>query len=153
MNRLFPFILLAALLAACAENTSEPKAELSETDTSCVNPSSLNPNGDSEMALIMREMTVFTEKTKELLLGKGSLLPYPAHFKGMLTANTTDSTINKAVLAGFSNDFLGKLKALYDSPAADQAKQFNLLVNSCITCHENFCHGPIKRISKMLIPG
>lgn len=112
---------------------------------------SLNPNGDSELALLMRKMASQTEFIKTTLYNKESIGAYPSDYERMLTATPTDSTLDRSLFNGLATDYLSKLKLFYSSPDTLQMKNFNVMVNSCISCHRNFCNGPLKRIKKMLI--
>ncbi|HEY4797830.1 MAG TPA: hypothetical protein VII99_02025 [Bacteroidia bacterium] len=122
-------------------------------DPGCSNgeKKSLNPNGDSELALLMRKMASQTESLKVSLYKKENIGAYPSDYEKMLTATPTDSTLNRTLFNGFATDYLSKVKIFYSSPDTLQIKNYNLMVNSCITCHRNFCNGPLKRIKKMLI--
>jgi len=108
----------------------------------------------SDLALLMREMTLFTDSTR-LRLGRGEeLLPYPAHFDRMLTATPTDGKldIDRATFDGFAHHYLGQLKGLYDAPKADRQQVFNGTVQACATCHATACPGPLVRIKKLYAP-
>ena len=41
-------------------------------------------------------------------------------------------------------------KAIFDHPV-EQKKYYNLMIGACISCHENYCSGPLRRINKMPI--
>lgn len=42
-------------------------------------------------------------------------------------------------------------KALINSEPEKQKEMYNLYINKCINCHENFCSGPLKRIRKLVL--
>ncbi|MBK8338621.1 MAG: hypothetical protein IPK99_00730 [Flavobacteriales bacterium] len=115
-------------------------------------PQGLKPA--SELALLMREMTAFTDSTR-LRSGRGEeLLPYPAHFDRMLTATPTDGKldIDRASFDAFAHHYLGQLKDLYDTPKADRQQVFNGTVQACANCHAAACPGPLVRIKKLYAP-
>jgi len=141
MNKKIFFLLLAVVIALCNFYISCKGKE----------DKPLNPNGDSELALLMRKMASHTESLKTSLYNKSGINSYPADFEKMLTATPTDSKLDRPLFTGFANGYLIKLKTFYDSPDSLQVKNYNMMVNSCINCHRNFCSGPLKRIKKMLI--
>ncbi len=111
----------------------------------------LNPNGDAELALLMRKMASHTESLRTSLHDNSGINIYPADFENILTATPTDSTLDRPLFTGFAKGYLNNLKTFYDSPDSLQVKNYNMMVNGCINCHRNFCSGPLKRIKKMLI--
>lgn len=108
----------------------------------------------SELALLMREMTAFTDSTR-LRLGRGEeLLPYPAHFDRMYTATPTDGKldIDRSTFDAFAGNYLTQLKSLYDAPGSDRDHLFNGTVQACANCHATACPGPLVRIKKLYVP-
>lgn len=145
------FLFFFPGLFSCSD-VKKNVSEKSETDSlSCRKPGSLNPNGDSELALLMRQMTVFTDSLKDKIAANTPVGNYPSRFENILHAQPTDSSLNRTVLNGFANNYLEQLRNLYQGKSTGAAG-LNSIVNSCITCHESFCQGPIKRIKKMLLP-
>ena len=108
----------------------------------------------SELALLMREMTAFTDSTRLRLGRSEDLLPYPAHFDRMHTAIPTDGKldIDRATFDAFADHYLAQLKDLYDAPKTDRQQVFNGTVQACATCHATACPGPLVRIKKLYVP-
>jgi hypothetical protein len=152
---IFLFSVLAAAVSACAPEKKDPAPsavtvqQAADSNKVCTKP--LNPNGDSELAVLMRRMTAFTDSLQKKITGGSPIGDYPKTFEHILTARPTDSAMNRAVFTGFANAYLEKLKRLYFTETSDRTVPYNNVVKSCITCHENFCQGPIKRIQKMLV--
>lgn len=141
---LFSFIILM-FLNACRQDETAGK-------THCENPDkALNPNGDSELAILMRELTAVTEQHAALLRENKALTPYPDEFYDLLIAKPTDSLIEKSVFDGHARAFLIAMKAVNNSNESNRIEMHNNLVQSCRSCHETFCRGPLKRIDKMQI--
>jgi hypothetical protein len=157
MRRLFiffSFISAGASIISCSDQKTGPEKTVpADSLKVCKKDDPINPNGSSELAILMREMTALTDSVNHRLLSGRPIGPYPEKFEAILTARPTDSTINEPVFMGFANNYLDKLKGLYANEKGDLIPPFNTLVNSCITCHENFCQGPIKRIRKMVLAG
>lgn len=126
---------------ACNGKTEQPKE----------NKPSLNPNGDSELAVVMRTMMESCKKMKSEIEGNLPLSPYPESIKTITTATPTDGMIDdRNVFNGFANFHLASLDSMYLF-SIDTKQQFNHLVKSCVDCHENYCHGPIPAIKKLYI--
>lgn len=126
---------------ACNKSQDKPKEE----------KTSLNPNGDSELAIVMRTMMESCKKMKSEIEGNLPLSPYPETIKTITTATPTDGMIDdRNVFNGFANFHLAALDSMY-LPQIDAKVQFNHLVKSCVDCHENYCHGPIPAIKKLYI--
>ncbi len=108
----------------------------------------------SELALLMREMTAFTDSTRKRLERGEGLLPYPAAFAAMRTAEPTDGKldIERTTFDAFADHYMAQLKALYDAPAAERTATFNATVQACANCHTVACPGPLVRIKKMYAP-
>jgi hypothetical protein len=113
---------------------------------------SLNPNGDSELALLMRELAAFTDSVKQDLLHNRTPRPKPENLSTILTAKKTDEHIDRSIYDPFARSYIANVEFFYDSKPEDQIENYNAMVKMCISCHENFCGGPIKRIQKLLIP-
>ena len=112
----------------------------------------VNPNGDSELAIVMRTMMESGKTMKAEIEGNRPISKYPDEIKAITTAKPTDGMIeDRNVFNGLANYYILTLDSVY-LPAADTKKQFNHMVKSCVDCHENYCHGPIPAIKKLYIP-
>ncbi len=134
--KLFALLLPCIIFFACA---NEPKK---------VEP--INPNGDSELALLMREMESHWKTAKKALEdGKTVVAP---DFSSLLHAEPTDESMKMPSFEGFAQAYLAQIKALNETATKDQRNSaYNNIINACIVCHENSCSGPIPRIQKLLI--
>ncbi len=105
----------------------------------------------SELALLMREMTAFTDSVRHRLQRGDELPPYPAGFAAIQTATPTDGKleIERATFDAFADHYLAQVKALYDAPPADRISTFNATVQGCANCHAVACPGPLLRINKL----
>ncbi|MFP5470865.1 MAG: hypothetical protein ACLGGV_04655 [Bacteroidia bacterium] len=111
-----------------------------------------NPNGDSELALAMRQSFEQTEQIK-LNLEKGDLtIPegYIDNLKFFHSATPTDSTVKTEVFTQFSNSLYSIANDLVSSSDLNKRKEvYQTLISTCISCHQTFCPGPIVRIKKL----
>ena len=141
LNRIVIFIL-AVVLTSCGSKKAEEQ----------VQDKKLNPNGDSELAIVMRTMHEHAKQLKEEIVAGKSITPYPAEIKTIDKAEPTPGMIsNKEVFDGFSGLYLSKLDSIYLA-GVDQKLQFNHMVNSCVDCHQVHCQGPLPAIRKLFIP-
>lgn len=106
----------------------------------------------SEMALLMNEMYLFNEKTKEKIIKNEDLGDFPTNFLNIHSAILTDPTDRTVGFESFSKAFLLNQQAVFSANTADKKEQFNVMVNSCVACHKTTCIGPIPKIKKLLIP-
>lgn len=104
---------------------------------------------DSELALLMRDLTTETEAIRAAL-ERGEEHPLWNRVEELHTATPTDSTRSGPVFEGFSNAFI---RSVHDMEAADslKVKHFNAVINSCMDCHRTYCPGPMKRIEKFYL--
>lgn len=147
-SALFVFVLLAANCSGDAKKKEEEKAKL-DSIANCNKP--LNPNGDSELAMLMREMMSSASNMREMV--KQGNLPekFPEEFLKIHTAQPTDSETKKASFEDFADNYISNLNNLYTSPKEDLTKNYNAVVSACASCHSQHCPGPLKAINKLKI--
>jgi hypothetical protein len=147
--RIFGFLLIVIFaIGACNGSGEEHK---NDSAASC-KTKSLNPNGDSELAILMREMAVSTDSVKQDLLNHKTVRPFP-DFSAILTAKKTDESIDKDIFTPLAQNYLNRVKDFSDRKSNNgEMELYNDMVDACINCHKNFCGGPIKRIQKLYIP-
>lgn len=143
----FLALLTFVLLIACSPSVEEKSKEAQEPA-----PASLNPNGDSELAKLMREMAKFMETTRPLIVRSDSLLPYPENFVQIHTAKSTPGMVDEQTMRFMGSNYLAAIKEMYDCRVEQRKDHFNIAVKACVVCHESVCPGPLKRIGKMEIP-
>jgi cytochrome c556 len=145
------FLLSAVLFLANCSDGSQKEAEKAKADSlaSCNKP--INPNGDSELAVLMREMMGSASNLREMI--KQGNLPdkFPEAFLKIHTAQPTDSDTKKESFDAFASNYISNLQALYSSPKEDLTKNYNAVINACASCHSQHCPGPLKAINKLKI--
>lgn len=106
----------------------------------------------SEMAALMLEMFEIGAQNKQLVLQGKFPKEYPTDFSKIHSAVLTDPSDRDAAFKGFADFYLLQQKELYElSQKEFLIEQHNNVVNSCISCHQVKCVGPIPRIKKLLI--
>lgn len=110
----------------------------------------LFPNEDSELAILMREITNETEKVKSQLLN-GQQIEFFTKIKDIYTATPTDQHIRENDwFIPMTDQYIFAVQDLLNNPV-NSTDQYNTIVQSCINCHNQVCQGPIKRIRKLMI--
>ena len=112
----------------------------------------VNPNGDSELALVMREIHFEAnnvgraiESGEDVDLKKLSDLA-----RRLSTSVPTDSNVLDEVYYSFATTLEGHVKRIAEEE--DSAiVEFNSIVKTCVACHNNTCPGPIEKIQKLKI--
>jgi hypothetical protein len=148
--KVFAFIIIVSLaIFSCGEN----KETVSEDSAKkCAMPSSVNPNGDSELALLMREMADWTDSCKAAITSGREVPAAPANLKTLHAAKRTDPNIDEKIFSSMASLYQSRVTDFQAATDANRVQLFNAMVQGCVSCHENFCHGPLVRINKMMIP-
>ena len=109
-------------------------------------PKSLNPNGDSELALLMRAMYDDGMKNKQLLLD-GKQPEVMVKYKQILTAKPTESMkVDAATFTPHALAYEMAMDSLIASDASNRVAAYQLMVNACMNCHQSMCPGPKVKI-------
>lgn len=105
---------------------------------------------DSELALLMRQLTAETDAIRSALVA-GKEHPLWTRIRDLHTATPTDSASSGPVFEGYASAFIGAVEQL---EAADtlHTQYFNAVIDRCMDCHGTFCPGPMKRIRKFYVP-
>jgi hypothetical protein len=165
MRRVF---LTSLLLLGCAKEPAPrpaaPQPKLVEPDCTLQTPlvegipgspghlipSERNPNGDSELAALMRKMQADLQTARELVLKNEVPQPLLVRHRRIRCSWPTVATDRDAAFDGFAVGYLEAVKA-FDA-AADKKAAFGGMVAACRACHERACPGPIAAIDKLKIP-
>lgn len=77
---------------------------------------------------------------------------FPVDYNGIYTLEATDSSVRTDVFEEKASKYLESVKELcaVNSPT-HQLKKFNLMIVSCVDCHQIFCQGPIVKIEKLYL--
>ena len=141
-------IFIAAFVYACGPG--DEKAEGGDTAKVCVKKP-LNPNGDSELAILMREMANWTDSCKAAIESGREIPSKPEHLGDLHSAKRTDETIDASLFNSLASLYQGKVMEFEQCAEKERVEYHNAMVGACVGCHQNFCQGPLVRINKMLI--
>jgi hypothetical protein len=108
--------------------------------------SARNPNGDSELAALMRDCVDDLVAARQAL--EKGLPPVPmrdTHRRMRCSWHTKDETRNET-FDGLARSYLASVASFDAKPAQEQ---FNGIVQSCVACHSVFCGGPLDLIEQL----
>lgn len=127
------FIFWACLIISCQQSQKKP----------------LNPNGDSELALLMRAMYEDGEKMKEHL--ESGKIPKPStDVEALLTAEATEpDKVATQEYKAFAESYIAITASLKEADAESAPELYKNMVDMCMTCHQSMCPGPMVRIKKL----
>jgi hypothetical protein len=109
-------------------------------------PSPRNPNGDSEMAVLMRKFVDDLRDARTLVeAGQPTTKLYPTHRK-MRCAWLTKPEERTASFDAMAVGYLTAVRAFDDAPAK---ASFNRVLDSCVACHSATCGGVIEFIDSL----
>ena len=143
MRIFFLTILCASLILACG--SEQVKEESKST------PSVFSPNEDSELALLMRFMYDDMDRIKsELKAGKHPRITFPAD--ELFTAEPTDENqVSSYDYELLGKSFLAAVKQFQESDYSQLSEHYEVLVESCMSCHQYSCPGPMRRIRNLYL--
>jgi cytochrome c556 len=106
----------------------------------------------SELALLMRDMYQDAEQMKADLQNGKLPVDFREKFKAIHSAIPTEPLSNKPAFDAMAQGYLAEMDSIYSfTDATKRVEKFNLMVQNCVTCHQQYCPGPIKRIKKLII--
>lgn len=134
---------------ACGSNEEKHAEDSCPPDEVKLSP--INPNGDSELALLMRQLFYDTDSLKQLVVIEGKEVPqdFIDALERVHTAKPTDPNVKTDEFKAYNDLMINAAKGL--SEAENKTEAYNQFLNRCIDCHKVVCPGPIKRIKKLVI--
>ena len=130
------------LLVAC---DSPKKEEIAKKETT------YNMYKPSEMAILMNDMYLLNEKVKTQILEGETLDEFPTEFLKIHSAKLTKPSDRDEFFNKFSELYISQEKEIYNASTADLIVTYNNAINTCISCQQQKCTGPIPKIKKLLI--
>lgn len=139
MKKLFVLISTAAVIYAlsCTGDTETSKP--------------LNPNGDSELALLMRSMFDDGVQVKEAIKN-GGMPSVLVEFEKIHTAKpTVPGKADTPEFKAFAGAYTQAVLALKTAAPDEVEAHYTAMVNACMNCHNAVCPGPTRRIKKLYL--
>jgi hypothetical protein len=143
MKQLIALSLVLTFVFSCSQEQEEQSASKKEV---------YNPNGDSELALAMRQSFEQTEEIKRAIEKGDFTIPegYVENLQLFHSATPTDPEVKTELYSQFSNSLYLIANDLVSASDLNQRKEvYQTLISTCISCHQKFCPGPIVRIKKL----
>jgi hypothetical protein len=145
---------LSCFLYACSENKKTISVNSDSTIDSvaaeCETETIKDPNNPKPMALMMRQLAANADSMKQQIIRGEQLDSTRYPFIKFYLVEPTDPNVLEPQFYENARLFQEAYIALFKHPK-EQVKYHNLVINKCISCHENYCSGPLKRIRKLLI--
>lgn len=111
-----------------------------------------NPNESSELALLMRDVNMMVQISKEMIQeGKEPELEVEP-FTLIHTAVPTELHVKDEGFFQFADVMVQTVKD-FNNREIPALEAHNNLVASCLACHQNYCPGPKVRIRKLKLGG
>jgi hypothetical protein len=159
-----PFLLFASFaFAACSGQSAAPTPPAGVTVEADCNlatalvpgipgspghlvKSARNPNGDSELSILMRQFVDDLREVRVLAEAKQPVKAlYPTHRKMRCAWPTKPEERNEA----YDGRAQGYLAAVRAFDAAPTQANYNAIIAGCIACHSVSCGGPLDFIDSM----
>jgi TusA-related sulfurtransferase len=142
------FLIFALMVFQSCEEAPKSNAGKSEE----IKKKSLNPNGDSELALLMRDMFAEAKQIKKQIQN-GEEVTVKVDHERILSAHATQPA--KAASAEYKTwgaAYLAGVESLKNATPETAEAAYTSLVNSCMNCHQALCPGPVVKIKKLQMP-
>ncbi len=120
-----------------------------EIDVVLTKRANADPIKTSELAKLMRYMYDETARIKPLIASSKRIGSFPKKFASVHTATPTDPAEHNETFKIFADNYLNATQTLYAKPST---ASYNLVVQSCLNCHQTHCLGPLSRIKALMLP-
>ena len=120
-------------------NCSNPKTEKSSQII-------IDPNPTSEMAQLMRDMTLKLEGIKTAIENNEVLDENQLDFALIHNQKATDSSFVKPHIKPMSESFAYAIEQFNKDP---NSSNYSTIINNCLSCHQLSCPGPVVRINQL----
>ena len=140
------FLLLVSAFLLFSLSCKQKQASIENVKTNC----EINPNGESELALLMRKMYLHLKSERDSTLVGKHATTYPTEFEKMYTATPTDEHTKDEMFDPMAEVFLKNLE-VYHNVSDSLPAYYNVLVSGCENCHLHYCPGPLEKIRKLYI--
>ena len=136
-------LVLLIFFLACSGNP--------ENATERTSPAVYSPNEDSELALLMREMYDDMYRVRESIkAGETAEISFDA--EALFTAEPTDEDqVSSDRYRAMGQSFIALVNAFQNATSANIESHYSVVVESCMSCHQYSCPGPMRRIQNLYL--
>lgn len=114
--------------------------------------STVNPNGDSQLGLLMRTMRTDMLAAREAIMKDERPKALADTHRKILCTWPTDPKVRTPLFGIMADDYVKALESMGD-PKQNARDAYTSALTKCVGCHEKSCPGPIQAISAMHLPG
>lgn len=129
------YIFSLFLIWSCSNPTTEKSSQII-----------IDPNPTSEMAQLMREMTLKLEDIKTAIENNEVLNENQLDFALIHNQKATDSSFVKPHIKPMSESFAFAIEQFNKEP---NSSNYSTIINNCLSCHQLSCPGPVVRINQL----
>ena len=140
-----------SIFAFCGSSDKKPEPNVAETadSSSCENPETIkDPNNTKPMALMMRQMATYADSMRAQLLRDEALDSNSYPFIRFYLVEPTNPNVLEPNFFDNAKRFQEAFHDLFRKKG-NQKEMYNLMIQECINCHENYCTGPLRKIRKL----
>lgn len=107
---------------------------------------------DSELALLMRDIHENAKVWRDSLENGSMVLDSIEIYSALTESVPTDPKVEGPLYNGLAKNYQIALDNFLSAGDIQMAKKsYNNLVSACLTCHSEFCPGPMKTIRKLKV--
>ncbi|MCH2213743.1 MAG: hypothetical protein MK086_01095 [Flavobacteriales bacterium] len=145
MKGVLGLVVLISLVFACSQSESKkpdngraaPQRKMAEV---------------SELAALMKQIHIDAKDWRQQLLGGEVVSDSLSIYNLLVNSTPTDSTVTGPVYRGMAANYQSKLNDFLTAKEIDLAKSsYNNLVTACVSCHHEYCPGPVPTIKKLYL--
>jgi hypothetical protein len=129
------YIFIIILFWSCNNTTTEKSSKVI-----------INPNPTSEMAQLMRDMSLKLEGIKTAIENNEVLDENQLDFALIHNQKATDSSFVKPHIKPMSESFAYAIEQFNNEP---NSSNYSTIINNCLSCHQLSCPGPVVRINQL----
>ncbi len=148
MKYLYAFFIILFLIISGI--SIQPNGSF-QTSSIMADTTDLNPNGSSELSLLMRQMHKHALQAREDVLNNKVTKGYPAEFHKIYSAAPTTPTTKNQYYNSYADLYMAALKNFSKSNRKNLKENYNNLISGCVVCHTTHCPGPMVLIEKLPI--
>lgn len=151
MKLQFILSLLAIIIISLFFQNCSPSIRSKSINTDNTTHWSANPNGDSELALLMREMFDHGMRMKKAIK-KGEPLVVERNFEEILTATATQpEKVASPEFKAFAIAYINIMERMDEGTNEETVMLYESMVSNCMACHTAFCPGPRMKIKHLYL--
>jgi hypothetical protein len=148
MKKTLPFVFIFIIILQCCnlkqEDPTPPLVSVKAGEAEKI----------SELAVYMREVHQHSKIFREELINENDpeiSEAYTERLNDIFFAEPTDHKVSGDKFNQLASEFLQENKMFFLAEKEEKIFRFNSMINSCVSCHQEFCPGPIKKINKLMI--